>query len=65
MTTVKDYARDLVLETQKKLQEHLANEFIKSKKLSEIDPNLSNHDVDDLVDDFMKTITERIMGVEL
>lgn len=56
MTTIKDYLRDLVLETQKKLQEE--GEFNADKVLTP----LTEHEIDDLVDETVEIIKERIVG---
>lgn len=62
MTTIRDYARDLVLETQNKLHEHLSREIISHDKITKIDPSLPENIVEELVDEFIEIIKNRITG---
>lgn len=62
MTTIRDYARDLVLETQNKLHEHLSREIIRYDKVTQIDLKLPGNIVEELVDEFVEIIKNRITG---
>lgn len=59
MTTIKDYARDLVLETQKRLNE---------KYTPDVENNvttvyeLTEDEIEELVDEFIELLKNRIVG---
>ncbi len=53
MTTIKDYARDLVLEAIKKISE-------KNPDLDMLD--LTEDEIEDLVEEFIETLKNRIVG---
>lgn len=52
MTTIKDYARDLVTETIAKIQAEYGNDKIE----------LTPDEIEDLVNDFIDSIKNRIVG---
>lgn len=62
MTTLKDYARDLVLETIKVLVEKKNPDILNSEINDLIDKEITAHEVDDLVDEFIENIKNRLIG---
>ena len=65
MTTLKDYARDLVIETQKVLTDKYFPEPSTPEpeniEIVEI-VELTGHEIDDLVDEFIENIKIRLIG---
>jgi hypothetical protein len=66
MTTIKDYAHDLVLETIKLSLRKTNPEIDFDEKLDfeiqeMIDEKFTKHEIEDLVDDFIETIKNRIL----
>ena len=67
MTTLTDYLRDLVLDTQKKLVEINTEQFISDKdgyeQKVQIDINeLAPDEIDQLVDEAVENIIHRLIG---
>ena len=62
MTTLKDYLNDLVLETVKVLIEKKNPDILSSEIDDLIDKEITAHEVEDLVDDALENIKNRLIG---
>lgn len=62
MTTIQDYARDLVISTVRVLVEKKNPDKLKSEIDELVDEEISAHEIDDLVDEFISIIKSRIVG---
>lgn len=62
MTTLKDYLNDLVLETVKVLIEKKNPDILSSEIDDLVDKEITAHEVEDLVDDALENIKNRLIG---